>query len=130
MTLVCSCAPLRQTQTTSREQIETSDTTLTELIRREVESRFGTLWQTVVEFYPPDKVPHPSPRPAGYAPGYPAAENSCASADQADYLHRSHRSDRQNHRNGQHLPQSHQYRRPPRRTGADRRKTLKRNRVA
>lgn len=59
MTLVCSCAPLRQTQTTSREQIETSDTTLTELIHREVESRFGTLRQTVVEFYPPDKVPQP-----------------------------------------------------------------------
>ncbi|MEI3541160.1 MAG: hypothetical protein V8Q45_12560 [Alistipes onderdonkii] len=59
MTLVCSCAPLRQTQTTSREQTETSDTTLTELIRREVESRFGTLRQTVVEFYPPAEVPLP-----------------------------------------------------------------------
>lgn len=59
MTLVCSCAPLRQTQTTSREQTETSDTTLTELIRKEVESRFGTLQQTVVEFYPPGEVPQP-----------------------------------------------------------------------
>ncbi len=59
MTLVCSCAPLRQTQTTSREQIETSDTTLTELIRGEVESRFGTLRQTVVEFYPPAEAPQP-----------------------------------------------------------------------
>ena len=55
--LVCSCAPLRQTQTTRREQIETSDTTLTELIRREVEQRFGTLRQTVIEFYPSAEVP-------------------------------------------------------------------------
>lgn len=57
--LACSCAPLRQTQTTSREQIETSDTTLTELIRREVEQRFGTLRQTVIEFYPAAEVPQP-----------------------------------------------------------------------
>ena len=63
MTVVCSCSPLRQTQTTSREQTETSDTTLTELIRREVESRFGTLQQTVVEFYPPSEIP-PPPDPA------------------------------------------------------------------
>lgn len=59
MTVVCSCAPLRQTQITSREQTETSDTTLTELIRKEVESRFRTLRQTVVEFYPPAEVPQP-----------------------------------------------------------------------
>ena len=57
MTLVSSCVPLRQTQTTSREQIETSDTTLTELIRKEVESRFGSIRQTVVEFYPPAEIP-------------------------------------------------------------------------
>ena len=55
--LACSCSPLRQTRTTIREQIETSDTTLTELIRKEVESRFGTLRQTVVEFYPAAEVP-------------------------------------------------------------------------
>lgn len=57
--LVCSCSPLRQTRTTIREQTETSDTTLTELIRREVEQRFGTLRQTVVEFYSPAEVPQP-----------------------------------------------------------------------
>lgn len=57
MALACSCAPLRQTQTSIREQTETSDTTLTELIRREVESRFGTLRQTVVEFYPSAETP-------------------------------------------------------------------------
>lgn len=57
--LVCSCSPLRQTRTTIREQTETSDTTLTELIRREVEQRFGTLRQTVVEFYPAAEVPKP-----------------------------------------------------------------------
>lgn len=59
MTLVCSCSPLRHTQTTSREQTETSDTTLTELIRKEVESRFGSIRQTVVEFYPSAEVPQP-----------------------------------------------------------------------
>lgn len=57
--MVCSCSPLRLTQTSIREQTETSDTTLTELIRREVESRFGTLRQTVVEFYSPAEVPQP-----------------------------------------------------------------------
>lgn len=57
--LSCACSPLRKTQTTIREQTETSDTTLTELIRREVESRYGTLRQTVVEFYPPAEVTPP-----------------------------------------------------------------------
>ena len=63
MTLVCSCSPLRQTQTTSREQTETSDTTLTDMIRNEVEIRFGSIRQTVVEFYPSAEVP-PPPDPA------------------------------------------------------------------
>lgn len=57
--LVCSCSPLRQTRKTIREQTEISDTTLTELIRREVESRFGSFRQTVVEFYPSAEVPQP-----------------------------------------------------------------------
>lgn len=55
--LICSCSPLRKTQTVTHEQIAISDTTLTELIRREVEHRFGMLRQTVMEFYPPADVP-------------------------------------------------------------------------
>ena len=60
MTLAGACSPLRQTQTASRKQFEISDTTLTGLIRKEVESRFETLRQTIVEFYPPSELP-PSP---------------------------------------------------------------------
>jgi len=58
-----ACSPLRQMQTSTQEQTEISDTTLTELIRREIEHRFGTLRQTVVEFYPPAEIP-PPPDPA------------------------------------------------------------------
>lgn len=63
MTLAGACSPLRQTQTASRERIEISDTTLTELIRKEVESRFGTLRQTIVEFYPSSELPPSSGLP-------------------------------------------------------------------
>lgn len=57
--LSCACSPLRKTQTTVREQTETNDTTLTELIRREIEQRYGSLRQTVLEFYLPAEVPPP-----------------------------------------------------------------------
>lgn len=50
-------------QTSTQEQTEISDTTLTESIRREIEHRFGMLRQTVVEFYPPAEIPSP-PDPA------------------------------------------------------------------
>lgn len=63
LTLACACSPLRQMQTSTKEQTEISDTTLTELIRREIEYRFGTLRQTIVEFYPPAEIP-PPPDPA------------------------------------------------------------------
>jgi lipoprotein len=63
LTLACACSPLRKTQTVEHEQTEISDTALTESIRREIEHRFGTLRQTVVEFYPPAEIP-PPPDPA------------------------------------------------------------------
>lgn len=57
--LSCACTPLRKTQTTAHEQTVINDTTLTKLIRQEIERRYGTLRQTVVEFYPPTEVPPP-----------------------------------------------------------------------
>ena len=58
ITLTCACSPLRKTQTVEHLQTETTDTTLTSLIRREIEHSFGSLRQTVVEFYPMD-MPDP-----------------------------------------------------------------------
>ena len=54
ITLTCACSPLRKTQIVEHLQTETTDTTLTSLIRREIEQRYGTLRQTVLEFYPMD----------------------------------------------------------------------------
>lgn len=59
LALTCACSPLRQSQTSIKEQTEISDTTLTELIRRQIEHHFGMLRQTVIEFYP--LTEHPSP---------------------------------------------------------------------
>lgn len=53
LVLTSSCSPLRRTQTATHEQTTISDTTLTEMIRRELEQRLSTLRQTVVEYYPP-----------------------------------------------------------------------------
>lgn len=53
------CSPLKQVQTERHEALAISDTTLTTLIRREIEHHFGTLRQTVVEFYPPAERPKP-----------------------------------------------------------------------
>lgn len=52
-----SCSPLKKMQTERHAALSISDTTLTMLIRQEIEHRFGTLRQTVVEFYPPAERP-------------------------------------------------------------------------
>lgn len=60
MTLAAaSCSPLKKVQTEQHEALAISDTTLTSLIRQEIEHRYGTLRQTVVEFYPPAELPKP-----------------------------------------------------------------------
>ena len=41
ITLTCACSPLRKTQIVEHLQTETTDTTLTSLIRREIEQRYG-----------------------------------------------------------------------------------------
>lgn len=60
MTLAAAnCSPLKKVQTEQYEALTISDTTLTSLIRQEIEYRYGTLRQTVVEFYPPAELPKP-----------------------------------------------------------------------
>lgn len=53
------CSPLKKVQTERHAALSICDTTLTQLIRQEIEHRFGTLRQTVVEFYPPAEGPLP-----------------------------------------------------------------------
>lgn len=54
-----SCSPLKKMEAERHTALAISDTTLTELIRHEIEHRYGTLRQTVVEFYPPAERPKP-----------------------------------------------------------------------
>lgn len=55
--MLCACSPLKKIeQTTHTDSVSTRDD-LTDLIREEIEQRFGTLRQTVVEFYPPGETP-------------------------------------------------------------------------
>lgn len=61
MTLAAAnCSPLKKVQTERHEALVISDTTLTMLIRQEIEHRYGTLRQTVIEFYPLAELPKPS----------------------------------------------------------------------
>ena len=59
LVLTSACSPLRRTQTATHEQTTVNDTTLTEMIRCELEQRLSTLRQTIVEYYPP--LEHPVP---------------------------------------------------------------------
>lgn len=58
-----SCSPLKKMAAESHEALSISDTTFAELIRREIEHRYGTLRETVVEFYPPAELPKPGDEP-------------------------------------------------------------------
>lgn len=50
---VVGCSPLRNVQTEKHASVDIADTTLTKLVRQEIERNIGRLSQTVVEYYPP-----------------------------------------------------------------------------
>ena len=54
---VVGCSPLRNVQTEKHTAVNIADTTLTKLVRQEIERNIGRLSQTVVEYYPPTELP-------------------------------------------------------------------------
>ena len=54
---VVGCSPLRNVQTEKHTSVDIADTTLTKLVRQEIERNIGRLNQTVVEYYPPTELP-------------------------------------------------------------------------
>lgn len=63
--LLCgACAPLRRTRTDLDLHAARRDTALVRLLRREFDRSFGSLEQTVAEFYPPTPAADPADRPA------------------------------------------------------------------
>lgn len=54
---VVGCSPLRNVQTEKHTSVDIADTTLTKLVRQEIERNIGQLNQTVVEYYPPTEIP-------------------------------------------------------------------------
>ncbi len=62
--LLCgACAPLRRTRTDLDLHAARRDTALVRLLRREFDRSFGSLEQTVAEFYPPAADPADRPDP-------------------------------------------------------------------
>ena len=57
---VVGCSPLRNVQTEKHTAVDIVDTTLTKLVRQEIERNIGQLNQTVVEYYPPTEMPLPT----------------------------------------------------------------------
>lgn len=55
--LLSACSPLKQIQRSETKDSVVIDKTVTELVRNEVEKQFGSLSQTIVEFYPPQELP-------------------------------------------------------------------------
>ena len=51
------CAPLKEAHTEKHVDVTIADSTLTRLIRSELDRSLTTLNQTVVEFYPPEPTP-------------------------------------------------------------------------
>ena len=51
------CAPLKEAHTETHVDVTIADSTLTRLIRSELDRSLTTLNQTVVEFYPPEPTP-------------------------------------------------------------------------
>ena len=51
------CAPLKEAHTEKHVDVTIADSTLTRLIRSELDRSLTTLNQTVVEFYPPEPAP-------------------------------------------------------------------------
>ena len=56
-TATLGCAPLKETHSEKHTEITIADSTLTRLMRAELERTMTTLNQTVVEFYPPQPAP-------------------------------------------------------------------------
>ena len=56
-TATLGCAPLKETHSEKHTEIAIADSTLTRLMRAELERTMTTLNQTVVEFYPPEPAP-------------------------------------------------------------------------
>ena len=54
------CAPLKEAHTEKHVDVTIADSTLTRLIRSELDRSLTTLNQTVVEFYPPQPAPEES----------------------------------------------------------------------
>lgn len=62
-TATLGCAPLKEAHTEKYSELVIADSTLTRLIRSELERSITTLTQTEVEFYPPQTAPE-EPAPA------------------------------------------------------------------
>lgn len=62
-TVTLGCSPLKNAQSERHIDIAIADSTLTRLIRSELERSITTLTQTEVEFYPPQTAPE-EPAPA------------------------------------------------------------------
>lgn len=63
VTATLGCAPLKEAHTEKHSELVIADSTLTRLIRSELERSITTLTQTEVEFYPPQTAPE-EPAPA------------------------------------------------------------------
>ena len=62
-TITLGCASLKEAHTEKHSELVIADSTLTRLIRSELEQSITTLTQTEVEFYPPQTTPE-EPAPA------------------------------------------------------------------
>ena len=70
-TITMGCAPLKEAHTEKHSELIIADSTLTRLIRSEIERSITTLTQTEVEFYPPqpeEPIAKPGKSPEAVAP--------------------------------------------------------------
>ena len=70
-TITLGCAPLKEAHTEKHSELIIADSTLTRLIRSELERSITTLTQTEVEFYPPqpeEPIAKPGKSPEAVAP--------------------------------------------------------------
>ena len=70
-TATLGCAPLKEAHTEKHSELIIADSTLTRLIRSELERSITTLTQTEVEFYPPqpeEPIAKPGKSPEAVAP--------------------------------------------------------------
>ena len=67
-TITMGCAPLKEAHTEKHSELIIADSTLTRLIRSEIERSITTLTQTEVEFYPPQPMPEEPKAEPGKSP--------------------------------------------------------------